>query len=60
LGIVGAEDRYLQWRFDHEKQIEDFVGDLGQYERPRVFLETSFKGLNDVGTLEKEQKETSC
>jgi iron complex transport system substrate-binding protein len=50
LGTVGAEDRYLQWRSGYEKQIENFVGDLGQDEKPRVFLETSFKGLNDVGT----------
>ncbi|NPV62680.1 MAG: ABC transporter substrate-binding protein [Methanotrichaceae archaeon] len=50
LGTAGVEDQYLRWRSGYEKQIEDFVGNLSEDERPRVFLETGFKGLNDVGT----------
>jgi len=50
LGTNGEEDRYLQWRSGYEKQIDDFVADLRPDEVPRVFLETSFKGPNDVGT----------
>ena len=50
LSTNGEEDRYLQWRSGYEKQILDFVANLGPDEIPAVFLETSFKGLNDLGT----------
>ncbi|WP_333654047.1 ABC transporter substrate-binding protein [Methanothrix soehngenii] len=50
LGTNGAEDRYIQWRSGYERQIDDYVNNLSRDERPSVFLETGFKGLNDVGT----------
>lgn len=50
LGTKGTEDRYLQWRSGYERQIDDYVNSLSQDERPSVFLETGFKGINDVGT----------
>ncbi|MBK7385236.1 MAG: ABC transporter substrate-binding protein [Methanothrix sp.] len=50
LGTNGAEDRYIQWRSGYERQIDEYVNNLSRDERPSVFLETGFKGLNDVGT----------
>lgn len=50
LGTNGNEDQYISWRSRYEKQITDFMADLKADEIPKVFLETSFKGPNDVGT----------
>ncbi|OPX78567.1 MAG: Cobalamin-binding protein precursor [Methanosaeta sp. PtaB.Bin039] len=50
LGTRGAENPYIQWRAGYERVIDDYVNNLSRDERPSVFLETGFKGLNDVGT----------
>ncbi len=46
----GEADDYLDWRSSYEEDIESLVGELEEDDRPRTFLETTYKGAGDIGT----------
>ena len=43
-------ERYNEWCSKYEDEIKSLVDELKEEEKPRVFIETTYKGPGDIGT----------